>query len=323
MQIVFMGTPEFAVPSLDVILTSRHTVAAVITQPDRPKGRHLHLQPSPVKVFAAKNSLPVFQPEKLNEESFKKGIYDLNPDAIAVVAYGKIIPKWMLHLPHYGCINVHASLLPRYRGAAPIQRAIMDGLTETGITTILLDEGMDTGDILLQSRIPIEPENTSGDVAKKLSEVGAELLLQTLDGLEKDQIAPKKQEEDKASYAPKIEKEEALLTWSLPALRLANLIRALSPFMGAHTHLRGERLKVWEAKVTEKAGTSAREPGTVVSFDDDGIVVAARNDCLVLTLVQPENKRKMEASEFLKGHKLKIGEKLNRGDGDKPSRVND
>jgi methionyl-tRNA formyltransferase len=305
-----MGTPDFAVLSLDALLSSKHEIVAVVTQPDRPKGRHLHLQPSPVKVFAQEKNLPILQPSNLNDEIFKASISSLNPKAIIVVAYGKIIPKWILSLPPYGCINVHASLLPKYRGAAPIQRAIMDGCSEAGITTMLLDEGMDTGDILLQSKVQIESAETSGDLAKKLSKEGAKLLLETLNGLAERRITPRKQEENKASYAPKIEKEEALIDWSRPALKLRNLIRALNPAPGAYTYFKGERLKVWEAKISEETDSSESSPGTVVGFESNGIIVATGTQPLVLTMLQPENKKRMTASEFLRGHKIEIGEKL-------------
>jgi len=310
MRTIFMGTPDFAVPSLEELLNSDHKILSVITQPDRPKGRHLHLQHPPVKTFAQKNNLIVLQPADLNANSFKEEIINAKPEVIIVVAYGRIVPKWILSVPPYGCINVHASLLPDYRGAAPIQRAIMEGRNETGITTMLLDEGMDTGDILLQLCVGIEDDDTYGVLAKKLSTVGAKLLLKTLTGIVKGQIAPQKQDEDNASYAPKIEKEESLLDWSRPSLNLRNLIRALNPFPGAYTYLNGSRLKVWEARIAEGFEEKMQEAGSVIGLEDDGIVVAAVDKPLVLTIVQPENKRKMTASELLCGHPIQIGEKL-------------
>lgn len=310
MRIIFIGTPDFAVPSLNELLDSDHEILLVVTQPDRPKGRHLHLQSPPVKVFAQKNNLNILQPTDLNTDSFKEEIIKAKPDVIIIVAYGKIVSKWILSIPPYGCINVHASLLPGYRGAAPIQRAIMEGCNETGITTMLLDEGMDTGDILLQSRIGIAAKDTSGDLAKKLSLAGAKLLLKTLNGIAKGEIASQKQDEDEASYAPKIEKEEALLDWSRSSLDLRNLIRALNPFPGAYTYLNRSRLKVWEARIVEGFEGKKQKAGSVVGLEEDGIVVATIDKPLVLTMVQPENKRKMTGSELLCGHPVQIGEKL-------------
>jgi len=310
MRIIFMGTPDFAVPSLNELMNSEHEIISVVTQPDRPKGRHLHLQPPPVKEFAQNNNLPVLQPADLNVDLFREKIVNAKPDVIVVVAYGRIVPKWILAVSPHGCINVHASFLPSYRGAAPIQRAIMDGCKETGITTMLLDEGMDTGDILLQKHVEIAEEDTSGELAKKLSYAGAKLLLETLTGMAEGKIVPRKQDEGKASYAPKIEKEEALLDWSRPSLNLNNLIRALNPFPGAYTYLSGSRLKVWEARIAEESEGEIGKVGSIVGFKDDGIMVATIDKPLVLTVVQPENKRKMTAPELLCGHPVKMGEKL-------------
>jgi len=310
MQIIFMGTPDFAVRSLEVLLDSTHVIEAAVTQPDKPKGRHLHLQSPPVKLLAQDRDIPVLQPSSLNDADFKETISVIAPEAIAVVAYGKIIPPWLLSQPLHGCINVHASLLPKYRGAAPIQRAIMNGDAETGVTTILLDEGMDTGDMLLQSKVKIDSEDTSGDLAKKLSEEGAKLLLETLNALEENKISPRKQNEEEASYAPKIEKEEAAIDWSMPASALRDLIRALSPSPGAFTYFKGKRTKIWAAKTPDGTDSIESSPGSVVGFSSDGIIVATGNQSLVLTIVQAENSRRMPAPEFLRGHKVEIGEKL-------------
>ncbi len=310
MRIVFMGTPVFAVPSLEVLLASAHKIEAVVTQPDKPKGRHLHVQPSPVKLLAQGQDIRVLQPSSLNDASFEEAISAIAPEAIAVVAYGKIIPAWLLSLPPHGCINVHASLLPAYRGAAPIQRAVMNGDTETGVTTMLLDEGMDTGDVLLQSSVKIEIEDTSGDLARKLSEEGAKLLLKTLDALEDGKINPLKQNEEEASYAPKIEKEEAVIDWAKPASTLRDSIRALSPSPGAFTYFKGKRTKIWSARTLDRKGSVEAPPGGIVDMSKDGIVVATGDQLLVLTVVQMENSKKMTAPEFLRGHKVEIGEKL-------------
>jgi methionyl-tRNA formyltransferase len=310
MQIVFMGTPDFAVPALEKIYCSAHQLMAVVTQPDRPKGRHLHLEPPPVKIFAEKNKLSVLQPNDLRDNEFVNVMSGLSPEAIVVVAYGKIIPSWLLNLPLYGCINLHASLLPEYRGAAPIQRVIMDGRAQTGVTTMLLDEGMDTGDIFLQAAVRIGPDETAGEVASRLAAKGAGLLLETLDGLAEHIIEPRKQDESRASYAPKLEKEETLLQWSNPAQKIKDKIRALNPFPGGYTVLRGKRLKVLQARESEAALGQDLEPGTIVAVEKDGIVVASLDKPLMLTVVQPENKRKMSSSEFLQGHRIEVGEKL-------------
>lgn len=305
-----MGTPEFAVPSLRALLRSEHEVVAVITQPDRPKGRHLHLSPSLVKELALENHLTLLQPPTLNDESFKRKIDELRPDLVIVVAYGQIIPGWLLRLPRYGCVNVHASLLPRYRGAAPIQRVIMDGCEITGVTMMFMDEGLDTGDILLQSAIPIAPDDTAGDLSEKLSRLGAELLLTTIEGLSREAITPVVQDERLATHAPKVEKEEALIDWSLSAESIRNLIRALNPQPGAYTFYRGKRLKIWEAL----SGESSREdlkPGIVFDVDArKGFVVGCGQGELLVSRVQLEGKQAMTATEFCRGHEVKVGEKL-------------
>lgn len=305
-----MGTPEFAVPSLRGLLESEHEIVAVVTQPDRPKGRHLHLSPSPVKELASENHLPVLQPSTLNDESFKRKIDELRPDLVVVVAYGQIIPGWLLRLPRYGCVNVHASLLPKYRGAAPIQRAIMDGCEITGVTTIFMDEGLDMGDILLQSAVPVGPDDTAGDLSERLSRLGAELLLTTIEGLSREAITPVEQDEKIATYAPKVAKEEAFIDWSLSAESVRNLIRALNPQPGAYTFYKGKRLKIWEAL----SGVSSREdlkPGIVLEVDARrGFVVACGQGELLVSRVQLEGRQAMTATEFCRGHEVKAGEKL-------------
>jgi len=305
-----MGTPDFAVPTLELLYNSGQQILAVVTRPDRPKGRHLRLQAPPVKIFALEKNLPVFQPTGLSDQSFKGSLLNLGAEVIVVVAYGKIIPQWILTMPPYGCINIHASLLPKYRGAAPIQRALMNGCAQTGVTTMLLDEGMDTGDILLQSKIQIGSDDTAGVLGEKLAQAGAGLLLETLEGLAKDRISPHKQDENSASYAPKIEKGEALLEWSKPASQLKDLIRALNPHPGAYTFFQGKRLKVFEARIDKRAEGSQLQPGTVIDLEKDGIVVASADYPLVLNVVQPENKRKMNADEFLRGHQVAVETQL-------------
>lgn len=310
MYTIFMGTPDFAVPTLELLYNSGQQMLAVVTRPDRPKGRHLRLQAPPVKTFALEKNLPVYQPTDLSDRSFKSSLLNLGAEVIVVIAYGKIIPQWILTMPPYGCINIHASLLPKYRGAAPIQRALMDGCTQTGVTSMLLDEGMDTGDILLQSKIQIGPDDTAGVLGEKLAQAGAGLLLKTLEGLAKDRISSHEQDENSVSYAPKIEKGEALLEWSKPAKQLKDLIRALNPHPGAYTFFQGKRLKVFEARIDKRTKGSQLQPGTVIDLEKDGIVVASADYPLVLNVVQPENKRKMNADEFLRGHQVVVGTQL-------------
>ncbi len=310
MDVVFMGTPDFAIPALDLVYSSTHRLLAAVTQPDRPKGRRLQLQPSPVKEFAQRNNIPLFQPDNLNEKGFRSSLCQLDPEAVVVVAYGKIIPEWILDLPPHGCINVHASLLPQYRGAAPIQRAIMDGCTRTGVTTMLLDRGMDTGPILLQAETSIELDDTAGTVAQKLADQGAELLVETLDGVADGIIEPREQDENGISYAPKIKKEETLVQWSSPAKQIKDKIRALNPYPGAYTFLQGKRLKLLEARINEQVSNKELQPGTVVAVEKNGLVVATQDRRLILTMIQPENKRKMSSAEFLRGHQIKLGQQL-------------
>ncbi len=310
MHTIFIGTPEFAVPTLELLYNSGRQILAVVTQPDRPKGRHLRLQAPPVKTFALEKNLQVFQPTDLSDQSFKSSLLNLGAEVIVVVAYGKIIPQWILTMPPYGCINIHASLLPKYRGAAPIQRTLMDGCTQTGVTTMLLDEGMDTGDILLKSKIQIGPDDTAGVLGEKLAQAGARLLLETLEGLSEDRISSHKQDKNSASYAPKIEKGEALLEWSKTAKQLKDLIRALNPHPGAYTFFQGKRLKVFEARIDKRTKGTQLQPGTVIDLEKDGIVVASADYPLALNVVQPENKRKMNADEFLRGHQVAAGTQL-------------
>ncbi len=315
MRVLFMGTPYFAIPSLEALLKAGYGIVTVVTQPDRPKGRSLKPTPPPLKEFALRHGIPVFQPETLRSDEVRREISLLKPDIIVVVAYGEIIPNWLIELPRYGCVNVHASLLPRYRGAAPIQRAILDGCTMTGITTMLMDQGLDTGDILLQSAIPISPDDTSGSLEDKLSKLGAELLLSTIEGLSKGAITPIKQNHKNATYAPKIEKDEMIIDWALPADGIRNLIRALNPSPGAFTFYKGKRLKIWWAEVMPDAKfqISIREPGMIIDVDaNKGFIVACGRGQLLMVEVQPEGRRRMIAAEFCRGYRVEAGEKLER-----------
>lgn len=305
-----MGTPEFAVEALKALLDSRHEVVGVVTQPDKPKGRHLHLEAPPVKQIALRGDLFVFQPHKLSED-LKADVTGLRPDVCVVAAYGKIIPKWLLELPRNGCINIHGSLLPKYRGAAPIQRAIMDGEKETGITIMQMDEGLDTGNILLQEKVTIGENETAGELEQKLAGLSAKLIIEVIDRLAAGPLRSMVQDGSLATYAAKIEKEEAGIDWSWSAAKTHNLIRALNPHPGAHTTYKGMRIKVWQAE--KKRVTAGKEsmPGAIVFADGKlGLTVAAGGGSLSLQQVQPEGKSKMSGAEFVRGYRAKTGERF-------------
>ncbi len=309
MRIVFMGTPQFALPSLNALFYSEHEIIAVVTQPDRPKGRHLNTTFSPIKEMALSYKIPVYQPRTPNDEDFKKKVIELVPDVIVVVAFGQLIPSWMLNLPRYGCVNVHASLLPKYRGAAPIQRAIMDGCIKTGVTTMLMDIGLDTGDILLQTKVSVSDEETVGELYDKLANVSPGLLLKTLKGLGLGTITPTKQNDAEASFAAKIEKKDIKIDWSNPVEKIRNIIRALSPKPGAYSTINGRRLKIFKAKEISK--NILLPPGTVDKVKKSlGFTVSCLDGALLILQVQPEGKMIMTADEFCRGYNLREGDKF-------------
>ena len=296
MKIVFMGTPDFASESLKALLSCpKHQVVGVISQPDRPVGRHQVLQPTATKQVAQEAGIPVWQPERIKAEENLELLASLSPDVIVVAAYGQILPKSILELPKYGCVNVHGSLLPAYRGAAPIQRALLEGNQTTGITTMQMDVGMDTGDILLQREIPITKEDTSGSLFEKLAALGGELLLETLDELEKGNITPKKQDESLATYAPMLKKEEGLLDFSRTAKELDCQIRAMDPWPGAYTFLSGKRIKILEAVLSDETG----EPGLLLPQKE--AVVCCKEGALRILKLQPEGKKPQTGEEFMRG----------------------
>ena len=312
LRVIFMGTAELACASLDALYNSSAIdVVAVVTQPDKPKGRDLKLQASAVKTLALARNLPVFQPKKARAEEFVQQLRDLQPDLIVVAAYGQILPQLILDLPKFGCLNVHTSLLPKYRGAAPIQWAILEGESETGVTIMKMDAGLDTGDILTTSTTPILPEDNSQTLHDRLAKIGAELLLKTIPEHVAGKIEPQKQPAEGASYARKIEKEDGLLDWNLPARTLWNRIRAFTPWPGAFTFQLIENkqrlLKVWQAEVVAGNGGKA---GEVLSADKSGILVSCGSDSLHLLNVQKEGSRKMSAAEFLAGNPIRAGEKF-------------
>ena len=311
MKLVFCGTPAFAVPTLKQALRAGHDVPLVITQPDRPVGRNQKLTPPPVKIVSLEAGIRVTQPEKIkNNADLRAELEAIRPDAILVVAYGRIIPKWMLDLPPLGNLNLHGSLLPKYRGAAPIQWAIANGEPATGATTMRLDEGLDTGDILLQRELPLAPNMTSEDVFPLLSEMGADLMMETLRGLEAGSITPRKQDEHRASHAPILTREDGRMDFTLPAMALFNRWRGFQPWPGAWTALNGKKLAVHRLLPTELLSTHATEAGELVIQQGTMFAACGHNTWLELIEVQPEGKRRMTAGEFLRGHAVASGIQL-------------
>lgn len=310
MRILFMGTPDFAVFSLRALVERGEDVAGVVTQPDKPKGRGYELTPPPVKVFATEHGIPVYQPTTLKNGAFDSTLAKIAPDVIVVVAYGKILPASVLDFPKYGCINVHGSLLPRYRGAAPMQRAILEGEKETGVTTMQMDIGMDTGDMLLTGVLPIGENDNFETVHDALGALGAKVLLDTLDALRAGTLMPKKQDESAATYAAKIGKEDCELHFEESAQALHNRIRALSPMPLTFTHTPdGKLLKILESRVSATPAGGAA-PGTVVSVEDGKITVATGDGCIEFLRVLPEGKGRMSAADYLRGRKLSKGDCL-------------
>ncbi|WP_373216060.1 methionyl-tRNA formyltransferase [Ruminococcus sp. 5_1_39BFAA] len=307
MRIVYMGTPDFAVAPLRAIAEAGYEVAGVVTQPDKPKGRGKALMPTPVKEEALKYNIPVFQPAKVRAPEFQEVLRELAPDAIVVAAFGQIIPKSILELPKYGCINIHASLLPKYRGAAPIQHAVIDGEKESGVTIMKMGEGIDTGDMISKVIVPITPEETGGSLFDKLSQAGADLLVETLPHIfDGTAVYEKQPEESPTPYAAMITKQMGGLDFTKSAHELERLVRGMNPWPSAYTFLNGKTLKVWKSCVEESSDTDA-QPGTVLFTDKKGIHVACGANVLVLQEVQLEGKKRMEADAFLRGYNIETG----------------
>lgn len=307
LQIVFMGTPDFSVPSLKAIHAAGFTIRAVYTQPDKQRGRGKKVSASPVKECAEKLGIPVFQPQTLKDPDVIAGLADLKPDVIVVIAYGKILPKAILDIPRYGCLNVHGSLLPAYRGAAPIQFAIKDGVRTSGVTIMMLDEGMDTGKMLKKAEIVLDAKETTGTLFDKLAIVGAETLIPVLKDLPAYEAAAQSQDESKATYTAKITKEMTHIDFSQPAVVIERLIRTLDPHPGAYILHEGHRLKLWAADVVP--GTEA-EPGTIIEVTKTYITVQTGCDALRIREVQPESRKRMATAQFLQGCHLTVGSML-------------
>jgi len=311
-----MGTPEFAVTSLKALIESENEIVGVVCQPDKPKGRGLEIVPPPTKILAEKHSIPVLQPAKIKTEEFFIELKKFNPDLICVAAYGKILPKNILDLPFYGCINVHASLLPKYRGAAPINWAIIRGEKVAGITTMKMDEGMDTGVMLLKKEVPIDDEDTGETLSGKLSEIGGKLLIETIRLLKEGRPNPIPQDHSLATYAPMLKKEDGKIDWEKPAEEIRNLIRGTLPWPGAYTNLDGKLLKIFKARLVEDCGylntlpldrypRSQGNPGEVIKSDTGILRVATGKGAIDIQELQIEGGKRLKTDEFLRGRKIK------------------
>jgi len=300
-----MGTPEFAVPSLKALLAHGENVVAVVTQPDRPKGRGRKLTPPPVKELALQEGLTVLQPTKIRTDEFLNGLREFSPDLIVVTAYGRILPGPLLNLPPLGTVNVHGSLLPKYRGAAPIQWAVINGEPETGITIMQMDEGMDTGDILLPGALPIAPDDTAGTLSVKMAELGGKLLVEALELLKAGKLIPRKQDESQATMAPPLTKELGCIDWSQSASAISCLIRGLDPWPTAYTYLDGKLLRLFRPRVIEDQVD--QQPGTLCRADAEGLLIATGKDYLLVREVQLEGAKRMPVDAFLRGRPLTPG----------------
>jgi methionyl-tRNA formyltransferase len=307
-RIVFFGTPSFALPSLETLIQGSDEVVAVVTQPDREKGRGRKVIASPVKELALQKGLSLLQPEKVKEASFEEKLKGFGADLFVVAAYGQILPKALLSLPKHGAMNVHASLLPKYRGSAPIARAILDGEKETGVTTILMDEGMDTGDILLQSEIRIHDDETTETLQDRLASLGARVLAETLEKMKRGEIRPTPQDHSKATYAPMLRKEDGHIHWTKEADEIDRQVRAFHPWPGAYTVWQGKMIKIYRGEVRQ--GKATGKPGTVLWVGTDFIEIETGKDSYLLKEVQPEGKRRMSVRDFLSGHPVSVGEVL-------------
>ena len=302
MKIVLMGTQEMAVPCLQKIMDEGHEVVAVVTQPDKPKGRGKKLAMPPVKELALKYDIPVYQPLKAREESFVDTLKEMNPELIVVVAFGQILPKSILDIPKYGCVNVHASLLPRYRGAAPLNWVIINGEEKTGVTTMYMDEGLDTGDMILKSEIPLDDEITAGELHEKMMIDGAKVLKETIDLIEKGEAPREKQSNEDTCYSPIMNKSLGNIDWKKSAIDIHNLVRGINPWPSAYTTYEGQTMKIWKTKVIDK--NSDKDPGTIISVDKEGINVSTSEGILQIKEIQMAGKKRMEVPEYIKGNNI-------------------
>lgn len=307
MKVIFMGTPEFSVGTLEALIEAGHEVALAVTQPDKPKGRGGKMQYTPVKEAALKHGIPVFQPKKVREPECVEELKQYNADIIVVIAFGQILPKEILEMTPFGCVNVHASLLPKYRGAAPIQWAVIDGEEVSGVTTMQMDEGLDTGDMLLKTEIRLDEKETGGSLHDKLAAAGAELCVRTLKGLEEKTIVPKPQGESPTAYARMLDKKLGNIDWSRDAESIERLVRGLNPWPSAYTNWDGKVMKIWEARAEKRAAETGSVPGTVISVEKDGFCVETGDGVLKVLALQIPGKKRMEADAFLRGYEIAPG----------------
>ncbi|OWZ84164.1 methionyl-tRNA formyltransferase [Natranaerobius trueperi] len=312
MKIIFMGTPDFAVPILEKLAKTDNTIQRVITQPDRKKGRGKALQPPPVKKCATELGLTVCQPEKVSNQNFIDELKELDPDLIVTAAYGQILPREILEIPNYDAINVHASLLPKYRGAAPIHRAVINGEDITGVTIMKMSEKMDAGDILNYQKILINKNDNSGNIFNKILDVAPSLLVDTVEQFKRDEIVAKKQDDSRATYAPKLTKVDERLNFKdSMAEQIYNQVRGLNPWPGAYTYVRDKRLKVWESELLEEINEHNNNLGSIVAVSDNGPVIQCKSGKIILTKVQLQGKKPISGSDFVRGFHIKENEALN------------
>ena len=305
MRIIFMGTPDFSVPTLETLVNSRHEVVAVVTQPDKPKGRGGAVQMPPVKETALKYNIPVYQPVRAKNPEFVEEMRALNPDAMVVIAFGQILPRELLDIPKYGCINIHASLLPAYRGAAPIQWAVINGDKETGITTMMMDVGMDTGDMLEKAVIALDEKETGGSLFDRLSLMGGDLILSTLEKAENGTLVRTPQDHEKATYVKKIPKTLGDIDWSMDAVSIERLIRGLNPWPSAYTRWNGRMLKIWDAEALPSESDAGC--GAVLAASGSDLMVQTGDGVLKINSVQLEGKKRMDTAAFLRGYQVETG----------------
>lgn len=307
MRIVFMGTPEFAVPCLQKLIDCGHEITGVFTQPDKPQGRKMILTPPPVKALALENGLTVYQPLKMKDGTALEMLKEANPELVIVVAYGKILPKEILEFPKYGCINIHASLLPKLRGAAPIQWSVINGCEKTGVTSMQMDEGLDTGDMLITSELEIGENETAGELHDRVSALGAEVLEQTIAALQNGELKPEKQNHAEFTYAPMLSKELSPIDWNLPAREVHNKIRGLSPWPSATAVLNGKKVKIHRSVLVSEKGGAA---GEVAENSKRLVVACGDGECIEILNVQAEGKKAMSAADFMRGNPVNIGDKF-------------
>lgn len=311
-RVLFMGTPDFAVPTLKM-LTEQSNVVGVVTQPDKPKGRGHKLAASPVKIFANEHNIPVYQPLNVKDDAFFEELKKINPDIIIVVAFGQILPKRILEFPKHGCINVHASLLPKYRGAAPIEFSIIKGEEKTGVTTMYMDVGLDTGDMLLKDEVDIKEDTTADELREDLKEIGAKTLKKTLKQIESGEIKRVAQDDALSSYAPMITKETGKINWNKSSKEIHNLVRGLNSTSVAYTKLNDEVFKIWRTKLVkeyEKFDVTSSNSGEIIRADDEGILVKTGDNVILITELQTAGKRRISSKDFLRGNKIELPAKF-------------